>query len=141
MSSYRPRHRSFRGSYQCPLEERWGHKFVIVGNSWGNATLQPPKNRNPNRCLVFLKFDVWRGVWRCTHAKLAQLTPHALARDRHYGPASGQVFLKYDGYCKAFLFLIITHIFFSPSVDLPLLGPQSRPESAVLYSLIRELGK
>ncbi len=36
------------------------------------------------------KFDVWRGVWRCTHAKLAPLTPHPLARDRHYGPASGQ---------------------------------------------------
>ncbi len=35
-------------------------------------------------------FDVWRGVWRCTHAKLAPLTPHPLARDSHYGPASGQ---------------------------------------------------
>ncbi len=34
--------------------------------------------------------DVWRGVWRCTHAKLVSLTPHSLARDRHYGPASGQ---------------------------------------------------
>ncbi len=34
--------------------------------------------------------DVWRGVWRCTHAKLAPLTPHSLARDRHYGPALGQ---------------------------------------------------
>ncbi len=35
-------------------------------------------------------FDVWQGVWRCTHAKLAPLTLHPLARDRHYGPASGQ---------------------------------------------------
>ncbi len=35
-------------------------------------------------------FDVWRGVYRCTHAKLAPLTPHPLARDRHYGSASGQ---------------------------------------------------
>ncbi len=35
-------------------------------------------------------FDVWQGVWRCTHAKLTPLTPHPLARDRHYGPASGQ---------------------------------------------------
>ncbi len=34
--------------------------------------------------------DVWRGVWRCTHAKLAPLTPHPLAWDHHYGPASGQ---------------------------------------------------
>ncbi len=34
--------------------------------------------------------DVWRVVWRCTHAKLAPLTPHPLARDRHYGPVSGQ---------------------------------------------------
>ncbi len=34
--------------------------------------------------------DVWRGIWRCTHAKLAPLTPHDLARDRHYGPASRQ---------------------------------------------------
>ncbi len=34
--------------------------------------------------------DVWRGVWRCTHAKLAPLTPHPLARDRHCGPVSGQ---------------------------------------------------
>ncbi len=33
-------------------------------------------------------FDVWRGVWRCTHAKLAPLTPHPFTRDRHYGPAS-----------------------------------------------------
>ncbi len=32
--------------------------------------------------------DVWRGIWRCTHAKLAPLTPHSLARDRHYGLAS-----------------------------------------------------
>ncbi len=39
-------------------------------------------------------FDVWRGVWGCTHAKLAPLTPHPLARDRHYGPASGQI--EYD---------------------------------------------
>ncbi len=39
---------------------------------------------------VLFGIDVWRGVWRCTHAKLAPLTPHPLARDRHYGPASGQ---------------------------------------------------
>ncbi len=37
---------------------------------------------------VLWTFDVWRGVWRCTHAKLPPLTPHPLARDRHYGPAS-----------------------------------------------------
>ncbi len=37
-----------------------------------------------------LYFDVWQGLWRCTHAKLAPLIPHPLARDRHYGPASGQ---------------------------------------------------
>ncbi len=37
-----------------------------------------------------LGFDVWRGVWRCTHAKFAPLTLHPLAQDRHYGPASGQ---------------------------------------------------
>ncbi len=30
------------------------------------------------------------GVWRCTHAKLAPLTPHPLARDRRYEPALGQ---------------------------------------------------
>ncbi len=35
-------------------------------------------------------FDVWWGVWRCTHAKVAPLTPHPLVRDRHCGPASGQ---------------------------------------------------
>ncbi len=34
--------------------------------------------------------DVWPGVWRYTHAKLAPLTPHPLARDRRYGPALGQ---------------------------------------------------
>ncbi len=34
--------------------------------------------------------DVWQGVWRCTHAKLAPLTPHPLARDRHNEPASRQ---------------------------------------------------
>ncbi len=34
--------------------------------------------------------DVWRGIWRCTHAKLAPLTPHPLAWDCHHGPASGQ---------------------------------------------------
>ncbi len=34
--------------------------------------------------------DVWRGLWRCMHAKLAPLTPHPLARDRHNGPASRQ---------------------------------------------------
>ncbi len=37
-----------------------------------------------------MTIDVWRGVWWCTHAKLAPLTPHPLARDRHYGPALGQ---------------------------------------------------
>ncbi len=41
-------------------------------------------------CQCFLHVDVWRGVWRCTHAKLAPLTPHPLAWDRHYEPASGQ---------------------------------------------------
>ncbi len=35
-------------------------------------------------------FDVWRGVWWCTHAKLAPLTPHPLAQDRHNGPVSRQ---------------------------------------------------
>ncbi len=35
-------------------------------------------------------FDVWWGVWRCTHAKLAPLAPHPLVRDCHYGPALGQ---------------------------------------------------
>ncbi len=34
--------------------------------------------------------DVWQGVWRCTHAKSAPLTPDSLARDHHYGPASAQ---------------------------------------------------
>ncbi len=34
--------------------------------------------------------DLVIDVWRCTHAKLAPLTPHPIARDRHYGPASGQ---------------------------------------------------
>ncbi len=29
-------------------------------------------------------------VWRCTHAKLAPLTPHPLTRDRHNGPTSWQ---------------------------------------------------
>ncbi len=33
--------------------------------------------------------DVWQDVWRCTHAKLAPLTPYPLARDRHKGPALG----------------------------------------------------
>ncbi len=33
--------------------------------------------------------DVWWGIWRCTHVKLAPLTLHSLAWDRHYGPASG----------------------------------------------------
>ncbi len=28
---------------------RWGHKFVTVRKCWGNATLQLPKYRNPNR--------------------------------------------------------------------------------------------
>ncbi len=37
-----------------------------------------------------LQIDVWWGVWRCMHAQLAPLTPHPLARDRYYGPASGQ---------------------------------------------------
>ncbi len=36
------------------------------------------------------KIDVWRGVWRCTHAKLAPLTPHPLVWDRHNGPPLGQ---------------------------------------------------
>ncbi len=40
--------------------------------------------------MLMMGVDVWRGVWRCTHAKLAPLTPYPLARDRHYGPASGQ---------------------------------------------------
>ncbi len=31
--------------------------------------------------------DVWQGIWRCTHAKLAPQTPHPLAQDRHNGPA------------------------------------------------------
>ncbi len=39
-------------------------------------------------------------VWRCTHAKLAPLTPHPLARDRHYWPASGQRGEKYEGKFK-----------------------------------------
>ncbi len=34
--------------------------------------------------------DVWRSVWRCTHAKLAPLTPHPLAQDRHNRPVLGQ---------------------------------------------------
>ncbi len=44
-------------------------------------------------CLYFhygILIDIWRGVWRCTHAKLAPLTPHPLAWDRHYGPALRQ---------------------------------------------------
>ncbi len=34
--------------------------------------------------------DVWWGIWRCTHAKLAPVTPHLLTWDRHNGPASRQ---------------------------------------------------
>ncbi len=40
--------------------------------------------------VIWGEIDVWRGVWRCTHAKLAPLTPHPLARDRHKGPALEQ---------------------------------------------------
>ncbi len=32
----------------------------------------------------------WRGVWRCTQAKLVSQTPHHLAQDRLTGPASKQ---------------------------------------------------
>ncbi len=39
---------------------------------------------------LFLGVDVWWGVWQCTHAKLAPLTPHPLVWDRYYRPASGQ---------------------------------------------------
>ncbi len=48
----------------------------------------PPSQKK--KISINLPIDVWRGEWRCTHAKLAPLTPHPLARDRHYGPASGQ---------------------------------------------------
>ncbi len=33
-----------------------------------------------NLKINITKIDVWRGVWRCTHAKLAPLTPHPLTR-------------------------------------------------------------
>ncbi len=29
---------------------------------------------------AFHVIDVWRGIWRCTHARLAPLTPHPLPR-------------------------------------------------------------
>ncbi len=45
---------------------------------------------NSDEEYFFSLFDVWRGVWRCTHAKLTPLTPHPLAWDCHNGPASGQ---------------------------------------------------
>ncbi len=36
------------------------------------------------KCLRSIShIDVWRGLWRCTHAKLAPLTPHPLAWDLH----------------------------------------------------------
>ncbi len=41
--------------------------------------------RNLNSVEIPVVIDVWRGVWRCTHAKLAPLTPHPLARDRPTG--------------------------------------------------------
>ncbi len=35
--------------------------------------------------LILLYIDVWRGVWRFTHAKLTPLTSHPIARVRHNG--------------------------------------------------------
>ncbi len=51
---------------------------------WGENLQVPGKLQTA--CII----DVWRGVWRCTHSKLAQLTLHPLTWDRHYGPALGQ---------------------------------------------------
>ncbi len=42
-----------------------------------------------NEVPMFGHVDVWQGIWQCTYAKLAPLTPHPLARDLHKGPPSG----------------------------------------------------
>ncbi len=50
--------------------------FVIVRKGWGNATtLPPPKNRNPKRCWVFLKYVLQKSslfliitlIWASVH--------------------------------------------------------------------------
>ncbi len=82
----------------------WSSDVVIKGSSDPSSDLVIKGSSNQvssdrvikgssNRVLNDL-VDVWRGVWRCTHAKLAPLTPHPLARDCHYGPALG---LKWSG--------------------------------------------
>ncbi len=53
------------------------------------SVLKPALSKN-YWLIEWVVVDIWWGVWRCTHAKLAPLTPHPLARDRHYRPASGQ---------------------------------------------------
>ncbi len=72
-------------------------------------TLHRARDRTSNPLIsksLLRLFDVWRGVWRCTHAKLAPLTPHPLARDRLNGPASRQRRELLAQYC-AFVDIIL----------------------------------
>ncbi len=66
----------------------WGDEFIygIVGGGGGGRSIPNAQEKH----YTFTPIDVWRSVWRCMHAKLAPLTPHPLARDRHYRSASGQ---------------------------------------------------
>ncbi len=55
MSSYRPWHRRFR-SRSISTTGKLVAQVCNGWKSWGNANAQPPKNRNRNRCLVFLRY-------------------------------------------------------------------------------------
>ncbi len=66
-----------------------------IFDSWNSSltNLWPiPWFINDTSAISYLTslFDVWRGVWRCAHGKLAPQTRHPLARDCHIGPASWQ---------------------------------------------------
>ncbi len=60
MSNYRPWHRRFRVFCQCPPQ---GEVGAHVCNSWKRLRQcysTTPKNRNPNRYLVFLKYVCYK---------------------------------------------------------------------------------
>ncbi len=57
--------------------------------------------------------DVWRGVWRCTHAKLAPLTPHPLPgiattglRRDNWRDVVGYVFISFNNFVNYFTWFV-----------------------------------
>ncbi len=74
------------------------------------------------KMMLQVVINVRRSIWRCTHAKLAPLTPHPLAQDRHYGPASGlQVVITHVLLVQRKGFMLHQHLFLQDhSFDLPI---------------------